>query len=125
MRKRRPLSVYDVGALLARSPHSREAILVGGQALNIWAVHYDLAAASAVVSNDIDFFGSRANAIAAGLEWGAEVRTPALDDHTPYGQNIQTHCSPIGYALPGCTLHLEFHGAFAHTDHPWKTSWQG
>ena len=23
----------------------------------------------------------------------------ALDDHTPYGQNIQTHCSPIGYQL--------------------------
>src|SRR4029434_7800578 len=37
----------------------------------------------------------------------------------------QTHGSPIGYALPGCTLHLEFHGAFAHTDPPWKTLWKG
>jgi hypothetical protein len=27
--------------------------------------------------------------------------------------------------LPLFTLHLEFHGAFAHTDHPWKTSRQG
>ena len=44
---------------------------------------------------------------------------------SPYGQNIQTHCSPIGYALPGWTLHLEFHGVFAHTDSAWKTLWKG
>src|SRR5262249_41467987 len=30
-----------------------------------------------------------------------------------------------GAPPPLFTLHLEFHGAFAHTDHPWKTSWQG
>ena len=27
-----------------------------------------------------------------------------------------------GTPPPLFTLHLEFHGAFAHTDHPWKTS---
>src|SRR5438552_8033909 len=46
--------------------------------------------------------------------------TRGLADCFPYGQNIQTHCSPRGTPLPGCTLHLEFHGAFADTDHSWK-----
>lgn len=81
-RRSRPLSVRDVGELLGRSPRARDAILVGGQALNVWALHFELLAESAAVSNDIDFFGSREDAIVAGLDWGAEVRTPALDDHT-------------------------------------------
>jgi hypothetical protein len=80
---KRPLSVRDVGELLHRSARARNAILVGGQALNVWAVHYGLAAETAAVSQDIDFFGSRADAIAAGLDWDAEVLTATLDDHTP------------------------------------------
>ena len=56
--------------------------MVGGQALNIWAVRYGLSAEWAAVSDDIDFFGNRAAAIAAGLEWGGDVKTPKLDDHT-------------------------------------------
>lgn len=83
MKGRRPLSVRDVGALLARSERARDAILVGGQALNIWAVRFGLAAESAVTSDDIDFFGSRAQAIGAGLDWGAKVRPASLDDQTP------------------------------------------
>lgn len=78
-----PLSVRDVAELLERSPRSRDAILVGGQALNVWAVHYGLATQTAAVSDDIDFFGTRADAIAAGLDWGGDVNMPSLDDHTP------------------------------------------
>ncbi|MGH9929823.1 MAG: hypothetical protein ACREA9_11435 [Pyrinomonadaceae bacterium] len=80
---RRPLAIRDVGELLKRSPRTGEAILVGGQALNVWAVHFGLAAETAALSDDIDFFGSRAQAIAAGLDWGAKVATPSLDDQTP------------------------------------------
>lgn len=80
---KRPLSVSDVGALLQRSPRARKAILVGGQALNVWAVRFGLAAEDAAVSRDIDFFGSRADAIAAGIDWQAEVHVASLDDHTP------------------------------------------
>jgi hypothetical protein len=80
---KRPLSVRDVGELLQRSPRTRNAILVGGQSLNLWAVNLGLAAEAAVVSRDIDFFGSRADAIAAGLDWQAEVHTGSLNDHTP------------------------------------------
>jgi len=84
MQKRpQPLSVRDVGELLARSPRARDAILVGGQALNVWAVYFGLLPHAAAVSNDIDFFGSGEDAIGAGLDWGAEVRTAAMDDHTP------------------------------------------
>ncbi len=78
-----PLSVSDVGELLERSPRSRDAILVGGQALNVWAVHYGLASQATAVSDDVDFFGTRAQAIAAGLDWGGDVKMPSLDDHTP------------------------------------------
>ena len=53
------------------------------------------------------------------------IRLAITTEGTPYGQNIQTHCSPIGYALPGWTRHLEFHGAFAHTASAWKTLSKG
>jgi hypothetical protein len=66
-----------------RSPRARNAILVGGQALNIWAVRLGLAPEAAAVSEDIDFFGSRADAIGAGLDWQATVYAASLDDHTP------------------------------------------
>jgi hypothetical protein len=79
----RPLFIRDVGELLQWSAHARNIVLVGGQALNVWAVRFGLAAEATAVSRDIDFFGSRADAIAAGLDWHASVETAALDDHTP------------------------------------------
>jgi hypothetical protein len=76
--------VQDVGELLARSPRARDAVLVGGQALNVWAVNYGLAAETAAVSDDIDFFGGRSTALAAGLDWHShKIHTPAFDDHSP------------------------------------------
>lgn len=84
----RPLSVRDVGQLLQRSPRARDVVLVGGQSLNIWAVWFGLAAAATAVSRDIDFFGSRADAIAAGLDWHADVNTASLDDHTPNAATV-------------------------------------
>jgi hypothetical protein len=78
----RPLSVRDVGELLQRSPRARDVVLVGGQALNLWAVWFGLAEQASAVSRDIDFLGSRADAVAAGLDWHAAVNTASLDDHT-------------------------------------------
>jgi hypothetical protein len=46
-------------------------------------VRFGLAAEAAAVSSDVDFFGSRADAVSAGLDWAAEVNLAALDDHTP------------------------------------------
>lgn len=96
---RRPLSVREVGELLAKSPHARDAILVGGQALNIWAVRYRLAAQNAAVSDDIDFFGNRAAAIAAGLDWDAEVQTPKLDDHTANSAIVLVDIDNVEYGI--------------------------
>lgn len=84
----RPLSVRDVGELLQRSPRTRDVVLVGGQALNIWAIWFGLAAQATAVSRDIDFLGSRADAVAAGLDWRAEVNTASLDDHTPNAATV-------------------------------------
>ena len=84
----RPLSVRDVGELLQRSPRARHVVLVGGQALNIWAVWFGLAAETTAVSRDIDFFGSRADAVAAGLDWHADVNTASLGDHTPNAATV-------------------------------------
>lgn len=84
----RPLSVRDVGGLLQRSPRARDVVLVGGQALNIWAVRFGLAAEATAVSRDVDFFGTRADAVAAGLDWHADVHAASLDDHTPNSATV-------------------------------------
>ena len=84
----RPLSVRDVGELLQRSPRARDVVLVGGQALNIWAVRFGLAAEATAVSRDVDFFGTRADAVAAGLDWHADVHAASLDDHTPNSATV-------------------------------------
>ena len=72
--KNRPLGLDDVADLLARSPSTRETILVGGQALNVLAVHYGLDVVSTAVSEDIDFFGDARQARAAGQAWNGATR---------------------------------------------------
>lgn len=79
----RPLSVRDVARLLNASRQCRSAILVGGQALNIWAVGTGLVKEEAAYSSDIDFFGSRADALAAGNDWGGATHLASFDDFTP------------------------------------------
>lgn len=77
------MGLPEVADLLDQSPRTRKAILVGGQALNVLAVHYGLDAIATAVSNDIDFFGNAALAREAGKAWGGRTRKAAMDDHTP------------------------------------------
>ena len=83
MADRTPLGLPEVADLLDQSPRTREAILVGGQALNVLAVHYGLDAIATAVSDDIDFFGDAALAREAGMAWGGRTRQAGMDDHTP------------------------------------------
>lgn len=80
---RKPLGIKEVEALLEKSPDTKDAILVGGQALNVLAVHYGLASVATALSDDIDFFGDAHKAIAAGKAWDGKTKTATLDDHTP------------------------------------------
>ena len=84
----KPLSLAEVVDLLAASPRTKDAILVGGQALNAWAVHYRLKKVTTAVSADIDFIGNKADAIAAGLAWHGRTRVAGLDDHTPNAATV-------------------------------------
>lgn len=77
------MGLPEVADLLDQSPRIREAILVGGQALNVLAVHYGLDAIATAVSDDIDFFGDAALAREAGKAWGGRTRKAGIDDHTP------------------------------------------
>lgn len=85
---RRRLSPRDVGELLSRSGRTADAVLVGGQALNVWALHYGVLGEGMALSDDIDFVGDRAQALAAGLDWQGEVRLAGFDDHTPNAATV-------------------------------------
>ena len=63
----RPLSVRDVGELLQRSPRTRDVVLVGGQALNIWAIWFGLAALATGVSPYFDLLVIGAGAVAEDI----------------------------------------------------------
>ena len=78
-----PLRISDVYALLSRSDQARNAILVGGQAANFWAVRYGLRAEGVMVSADVDFIGTPQAAMQAGLEWEGRVDLPGFGDFTP------------------------------------------
>ncbi|MFI4920333.1 MAG: hypothetical protein ACHQAZ_01685 [Gammaproteobacteria bacterium] len=77
-----PLGLPDVADLLERSSSTRKAILIGGQALNVFAVHYHLDAISTAVSEDIDFFGDAKLAREAGKAWHGKTRVANIDDQT-------------------------------------------
>ena len=83
MKERTPLGLSEVADLLDQSPSTRKATLVGGQALNVLAVHYGLDAIATAVSEDIDFFGDAALAREASKAWGGHTRKAGMEDHTP------------------------------------------
>lgn len=68
--------------LLDRSPQTRAAILVGGQALNVWAIRFGLRTEASTLSDDIDFFGSRTDALAAQRDWHGKASIAGFDDVT-------------------------------------------
>ncbi|WDF73617.1 hypothetical protein [Novosphingobium sp. KACC 22771] len=63
------------------------AFIVGGQALNLWAEHYNkvegLAAYGPYTSKDIDYFGYRQAAEKLAEALHGELLIPDADDHTP------------------------------------------
>ena len=66
----------------------RDALLVGGQALAFWALHYDvqpIGVLSSAVTTDVDFIGSRGVAQTLRESLGApwELATATLDDFGP------------------------------------------
>jgi hypothetical protein len=81
--ERTPLGLPEVADLLDQSPRTREAILVGGEAIKVLAVYYGLDAIATAVSKDIDFFGDATLASTAGKAWGGCTRKTSTDDHTP------------------------------------------
>ena len=99
MASRRPLGLEDVAALLAKSRETRNAILVGGQALNVLAVYYHCEAAASAVSEDIDFFGDRNVAMAAGKAWGGKTRLATLDDATSNSAAVTININGVSYQI--------------------------
>lgn len=99
MASRRPLGLEDVAKLLAKSGETRNAILVGGQALNILAVYYHCEAAASAVSEDIDFFGDRNAAVAAGKAWGGETRLASMDDATPNSAAVTVNIDGVKHRI--------------------------
>lgn len=62
-----------------------DALLVGGQALAFWALHYDVERPEelvAQITSDVDFVGSGALAADLGKRLGWKVFLPTLDDAT-------------------------------------------
>lgn len=76
------LGLPEIADLLEQSPGTRDAILVGGQALNVLAVHYGLDAIATAVSYDIDFFGDAATARKAAKAWHGKAKVAGMDDNT-------------------------------------------
>jgi len=82
----RRLSIGDVRAILAKLPDRSDIVLVGGQALNFWAEALAIADARSTgafgpaLSEDIDFLGPPAAALAFAEATGGNVKLPRFDD---------------------------------------------
>jgi len=64
------------------------AIIIGGQAVNLWAEHYrrrapELAQRGPFTSKDIDFYGGAQAAATLARELGGQLRVPPPNDATP------------------------------------------
>jgi hypothetical protein len=86
----RRLSFGDVLAVIERVPDLAGIVLVGGQALNFWAERLGIATPDSqgpygpALSDDIDFLGPAAAALAFGEALGGEVAVAGMDDaHSP------------------------------------------
>jgi hypothetical protein len=90
MAQKPPLSPSEVERILRElEPLSRERriILIGGQAVAVWAAFFKLESgpsqANLFTSEDIDFEGAQRSARAAGELLGGEVRIPEMGHFTP------------------------------------------
>jgi len=68
-----------------QSPSS-PTILVGGQAITAWILHYDIPipkTETPALTQDVDFLGSAQEAELLAKEIGADIEIATMDDHTP------------------------------------------
>ena len=86
-----PLSLAEAERIIARLEEvvrERHVILVGGQAVTVWATYLgsrltDGRLARQIVSGDIDFLGNATDVRLAGRLLGGRVRVAGCEDHTP------------------------------------------
>ncbi|MGO9959996.1 MAG: hypothetical protein ACLP50_29140 [Solirubrobacteraceae bacterium] len=83
----RDAEVARILSLLAPLASNRSIILVGGQAVSVWAqrlnVSDPLLSSELLASKDVDFEGSADAARAAARLIGGRSRIPSFDHHTP------------------------------------------
>jgi hypothetical protein len=111
---RKPATRFTVEEILhvARSiMNSSEAILIGGQSLNLWAETYksrqgELGALAPFESKDIDFLGTVKDVQACARALGGRARYPSLYDATP-------EVGVIDIDLHGKPLQINFLGSVA------------
>lgn len=79
--------VARILGLLAPLAAERAIVLVGGQAVSVWARLLEIAgldpSAGLLASKDVDFEGSAQAARRAAKLLAGSIRVPAFDDHTP------------------------------------------
>ena len=78
----------DVYYILEPVPEPEDAILIGGQALNVWAEYYankdpSLNTQSPFFSHDIDFLGGRTTAEEIHEAWKGKITRPSEASSTP------------------------------------------
>lgn len=86
-----PFSTLDEATrLLSALPQelASRIILIGGQALLLWAEYYLIDGATGrqydmLASDDLDFMGRRPEVIECAAAWNAEHEIPSPDDNTP------------------------------------------
>lgn len=102
-----PLSLEEAREILAAGP---PGVLIGGMALAFWATYFEVEAPSALVAGvtqDLDFFGPSADAIACASRLqetvqaeSIQVFTPAPGDVTPNTAKIVVHGIDLLEAVP-------------------------
>ena len=72
-------------ATLIKNSHSENTILVGGQAISFWAAYYRVESDLPILTNDIDYLGTAADArrVSASLPFRHKLRLATLSDATP------------------------------------------
>ena len=86
--------INDIAKVLESIQDDNDAVLIGGQALNLWAEYYaqqdpSLNTHSPFFSHDIDFLGDKGMAAAMHKIWKGEIRVPDMDTHTPMSANLR------------------------------------
>ena len=72
-------------AQLIRQTHSDQTVLVGGQAVAFWAAYFGVTSDLAILTSDIDYIGTAAEArrVSARLDFEHRLKIATLDDATP------------------------------------------